>query len=83
MVNMFLALGKLKKVISMNNKFDYIFDPDWSEFKLVDIYYDEVDKVRNNPDDLEELRQAFLNASSEHDQRILKRKKEENILILE
>lgn len=67
----------------MSNKFDYLFDPDWSEFKLVDTYYGEVDKFRNNPDDLEELTQAFLSATSEHSRRLTQIEKERNIVILE
>lgn len=67
----------------MSNKYDYLFDPNWSELKIVSAYHGEIDKVKDNPDDLEELRQAFLKASDEHNRRISKREKEKNIYILE
>ena len=67
----------------MNNKFDHLFDPDWSEIKINRMYFHELDKVRNNPDDIEELRQAFLNATSEHLRRLRKIEQEKNVMILE
>ena len=67
----------------MSNKFENLFDPDWSEVKINSVYFHEIDSVRNNPEELEELRQAFFSASSEHYRRLRQKEESENIMIME
>lgn len=67
----------------MSNKFDYLFDPDWPEIRINRTYFHEIDKIKDNLDDMEELREAFHNASSEHLRRLRQIEEKRNVVILE